>query len=219
MLTIYGMYRSRATRTYWLAYELGLDFVGVPVIQGRRLADPLAADAPLNTLTPSFLAMNPSGFIPAIEDDGLVMFESMAINLYLARKHGGPLAPATSAEEAQASMWSFFAATSIETDALKIAMTVAGGQSETDTGKAEIADATGKLARPLRVIEDHLSKNAYMLGARFTVADINVAEIVRYAQSAPNFTIEFPAITGWLKTVQARPAFQKMWEARAAEAP
>lgn len=219
MLTIYGTYRSRATRTYWLAHELGLDFVGVPVIQGRRLADPLAADAPLNTLTPSFLAMNPSGFIPAIDDDGFVMFESMAINLYLARKHGGPLAPASSAEEAQASMWSFFAATSIETDALKVALAVAGGQSDTEAGKAEISDAATRLARPLRVIENHLAANGHMVGGRFTVADINVAEIIRYAQGAPDFSANYPAITGWLKSVQARPAFQKMWEARAAEAP
>jgi hypothetical protein len=49
MLTIYGVYRSRASRNIWAAQELGLDFKHVPVIQVYRLADPMAKDAPLNT--------------------------------------------------------------------------------------------------------------------------------------------------------------------------
>lgn len=84
MLTIYGVYRSRASRNYWMAGELGLPFRSVPVVQARRVADPLAADAPLNTKSPGFLAINPMGLIPAIEDDGLVLTESLANNLYLA---------------------------------------------------------------------------------------------------------------------------------------
>lgn len=67
MLTIYGVYRSRASRNYWLAGELGLPVVSVPVIQARRLDDPLAADAPLNTRSPDFLAVNPTGLIPCID--------------------------------------------------------------------------------------------------------------------------------------------------------
>ena len=125
MLTIYGVYRSRATRTFWLANELGLDFKHVPVIQARRLSDPLAEGAPINTLTPSFLAINPMGTIPCIEQDGMVLYESMAINLYLARKYGTELAPADLAEDAAMMQWSFFAATEIETNALKISSTVA----------------------------------------------------------------------------------------------
>jgi glutathione S-transferase len=98
MLTIYGVYRSRASRTLWLADELGLSFEHVPVIQHYRLANPAAADAPLNTRSPRFLAVNPNGHIPSIDDDGVVLHESLAINLYLAKKHGGPLAPANVGE-------------------------------------------------------------------------------------------------------------------------
>ena len=101
MLTIYGVYRSRASRNYWMVRELGIPFRSVPVIQARRLADPSAADAPLNTQSPEFLAVNPTGLIPCIDDGGFVMTESLAINLYLARKHGGPLAGQTITEEAE----------------------------------------------------------------------------------------------------------------------
>src|SRR5258708_31523326 len=90
MLTIYGVCRSRASRNIWLAHELGLPFKQVPVIQHDRLPDAEAAGAPINTRSPAYLKVNPNGRIPSIDDDGLVLHESLAINLYLAKKHGGP---------------------------------------------------------------------------------------------------------------------------------
>jgi len=83
MLTIYGVYRSRASRCIWLAHEIGLSFRHIPVMQADRLDKPDASDAPLNTRSPAFLAVNPNGRIPSIDDDGLVLQESLAINLYL----------------------------------------------------------------------------------------------------------------------------------------
>ena len=88
MLTIYGVYRSRASRNIWLAEELGIPFKQVPVIQHYRTVPA----GMLHTQSPEFLKVNPNGHIPSIDDDGLVLHESLAINLYLARKHGGPLA-------------------------------------------------------------------------------------------------------------------------------
>lgn len=111
MLTIYGVYRSRASRNIWLAEELGIPFKVVPVIQHYR--EPKPADM-LHTRSPEFLAVNPNGHIPSIDDDGLVLHESLAINLYLARKHGGPLAPKTVGEDGQMTMWALWAATEIE---------------------------------------------------------------------------------------------------------
>ncbi len=218
MLTIYGVYRSRATRTLWLAGELGLNFKLVPVIQARRVEDPLAANAPMNTLTPSFLAINPMGTIPCIEDDGMVLYESMAINLYLARKHGTAVAPADLAEDAQMMQWSFFAATEIETNALKISSTVSEGLANTDAGQAVIEVAARLLRRPFKVLEQHLSENEYLVGNRFSVADINVAEVVRYAQAHTPLFEANPALKAWLDRCQSRAAFKAMWSARDSEA-
>lgn len=218
MLTIYGVYRSRATRTLWLAGELGLNFKLVSVIQARRVEDPLAANAPMNTLTPSFLAINPMGTIPCIEDDGMVLYESMAINLYLARKHGTAVAPADLAEDAQMMQWSFFAATEIETNALKISSTVSEGLANTDAGQAVIEVAARLLRRPFKVLEQHLSENEYLVGNRFSVADINVAEVVRYAQAHTPLFEANPAVKAWLDRCQSRAAFKAMWSARDSEA-
>lgn len=218
MLTIYGVYRSRATRTLWLAGELGLEFKHVPVIQARRLSDPLATDAPVNTLTPSYLAINPMGTIPCIDDDGMVLYESMAINLYLARKYGTPLAPADLVEDAQMMQWSFFSATEIETNALKISSTVAEGLADSEAGQAVIEVAARMLRRPFKVLEQHLSSSDYLVGNRFSVADINAAEVVRYAQGHPVLFDANPSVKAWLERCQSRPAFKAMWDARNNEA-
>src|SRR5262245_17330855 len=110
MLTIYGVYRSRASRNIWLANELGVPFKLVPVIQLYRPPNAEAAKGVLHTKSTEFLKVNPNGHVPSIEDDGLVLHESLAINLYLARKHGGPLAQANIAEEGQMTMWALWAA-------------------------------------------------------------------------------------------------------------
>lgn len=217
MPTIYGSYRSRATRTYWLALELGIEFKSVPVLQARRVENPLATDAPINTLSPAFLKINPLGLIPALDDDGFVVIESLAINLYLAKKYGGPLAPANLQEDAQATQWSLFAATTLENEALRISSTAAAGKLDTEQGKAEVAAASRLLERPLKVLDAHLAKTGYIIADRFTVADINVAEIVRYAQPVPAVLEKVPHVKAWLEKVQERPAFKQMWETRLAE--
>ncbi|WP_407807974.1 hypothetical protein, partial [Staphylococcus aureus] len=83
----------------------------------------------------------------------MVLYESMAINLYLARKYGGPLAPIDLKEDAAMLQWSFFAATEVETNSLKISSAIAEGLSESDSGKAVIDVASRLLKRPFRVLE------------------------------------------------------------------
>src|SRR4029077_14762078 len=84
-------------------YSLGLDYENVPV----HFADGSAK-------TPEYLAVNPNGRIPAIDDNGFKLWESMAINLYLAKKHGSGLLPKTMEDEAQAIQWSFWVMTEVE---------------------------------------------------------------------------------------------------------
>lgn len=217
MLTIHGVTRSRASRIIWLCQEMGLPFDQVPVIQAYRLADPDAKDAPLNTHSASFLALSPAGAVPVIEDDGLVLSESYAINLYLARKHGGPLAPKDTAEDALMSQWSFYAATAIEPDALTLLFLHGRGQAQSGEDQALVANAAERLIRPFTVLDDHFARHKYLVGGRFTVADIGVAETIRYAQGYGPLMEQFPALQQWLADAQARPAFQKMWQARLAE--
>lgn len=217
MLTIHGCYRSRASRNIWLAHELDIPFRHVPVLQPDRVPSPDAPDAPPHTRSPAFLKLNPNGRIPTIEDDGLVLHESLAINLYLARKHGGPVAPRDVQEEGQAAMWALWAATEIEPHSIKVLYhRVHNPKGPRDPAVANAAILA--LEAPFRVFDAHLgASGGHAMGGRFTVADINLAEVFRYAQPAPELFDAAPRVKAWLVACQARPAFQRMWAERERE--
>ncbi len=217
MLTIYGVARSRATRPIWLLHEIGMAFTLVPVIQSYRLPDPAAADAPLNTASPAFLKVNPQGQVPAMEDDGLVLTESLAICQHIARKYGGALGPQSLTEAALTDQWALYGASALEGPGIDILYTYGDGLAETPDGAAKIAAAAATLARPLGRLERHLAGRDWLIADRFTVADVMLAECLRYAAAHKPLMAAHPATSAWLARCQARPAFQKMWAARNAE--
>ena len=209
MLTIYGVYRSRASRNIWLALEAGLPFRHVPVIQAYRLARPDAPDAPLHTRSPAFLKINPNGRIPAMEDDGLVLAESLAINLYLAKKAGSALAPADLREDAQMTAWSIWAMTEAEPHTLQILYNMAAKPpAERDAALARASIEA--LHAPFAVLNSALAETGFVVGERFTVADVNLAEVIRYALPASELFDAAPRVKAWLATCHARPAFRQM---------
>ena len=209
-LKFYGVLRSRLTRPVWLAKELGLAYQSVPVIQVYRLPDPDAADVPLHTASPEFLKINPAGQVPTMDDDGFVLHESLAISLYLARKHGGPLAPKDMQEEARMVQWSLWAATSAEPKTIQILY------NSGPTGDAALRqEAIDSLARHFAALDTSLAAGGgHLVGGRFTVADINVAEIIRYAQPAAALINAYPNVKAWLTACQSRPAFKEMMAER-----
>ena len=109
-LTVYGdPESSRAWWNTWMCRELNLDFDNVPL----RFLDPeIKGD--------EYRAVNPNGFIPTIKDGEFKLFESMAINLYLAKKSGSMFYPESLEEEALAWQWSFWAVTRIEVPLLTL---------------------------------------------------------------------------------------------------
>ncbi len=216
MLTIYGVHRSRASRNIWLAHEMGLKFQQVKVIQFYRLPNPDAPDAPIHTRSPAFLKINPNGHIPSIDDDGLVLHESLAINLYLAKRYGGALGPADIAEDGQMGMWAIWAVTEVEPHSIQILYhLVARPPAERDPAVARAAIEA--LQGPMAVLDHALAKTGFLVGGRFTVADINVSEVVRYAMAADRLFEAAPAVRAWLQACHARPAFKQMMAEREAE--
>ena len=116
----------------------------------------------LTTTSPEFLAVNPQGQIPALADGDLVLTESLAITLYLARKYGGALGPQSDVETALMEQWALFAATSVETPALEMFYPIADGRDKTPDGAALVAVNAEKLRRPLGRLQtwlaDHLPR-------------------------------------------------------------
>ena len=217
MPTLYGVFRSRASRPIWLLYELDEAFDHVPVIQAYRLPQASAPDAPLNTASAEFLKVNPQGQIPAYVEGDLVLTESLSITNHIARTRGGALGAQTPAEQALIDQWTLLAVTAVETPALEILNVQGAGGDKTPEGQGAIAINAEKLRRPLKRLQAHLAAHPYLVADRFTVADLNLAECLRYAQGHPLLLAEFPAVKAWLETCQSRPAFQRMWATRMAE--
>jgi glutathione S-transferase len=217
MLTLYGCYRSRASRPLWLLHEIDIPFIHVPVIQAYRLGDPLAADAPLNTASRAFREINPQGEIPAMEEDGLILTESMAIATHIATAHGRDRGPVGEAENAMTDQWGYFAVTGLEPAGLDIYYTYADRIADTPEGQRRIAAATDRLAKPLKRLEAHVRGREWLIGQRFTVADIMVAECLRYGATHKPLLAPFPDTQAWLNRCHATRSFRTMWERRLAE--
>jgi len=199
-LKIYGTAASRAARPLWVAQELGLDYehIALPYLGGA-------------TRTPEFLALNPNGRIPVLDDDGIIVWESMACALYLAERFRGDglivLAAQNHAEQAEILRWSFWAVTEYEKDALAFLMH--GALMPPERRKPELAAlAQRRLLAPLRVLEQHLQSRPYLVGGRFTVADVCVASVVAWVESASELMGACPCVEAWLQRCLARPAFQ-----------
>jgi glutathione S-transferase len=108
VIKLYGIPQSRAARCLWMLEELGVPYENVPV---SFLGD---------VQKPEYLKINPNGHIPALDDDGLVLFESLAINLHLARKYGKGLWPASLDDQSRAIQWSLWAMTEAEPPVMKV---------------------------------------------------------------------------------------------------
>ena len=197
-LRLHGVATSRAARCLWMLEELGVPYEHIA--QGYR--DNAAR-------SPEFLRINPNGHVPALEDGDIVVWESMAINLYLARRCGGPLAAASLAEEAELLRWSFWVMTECERHALAILMHRVAMPAE--RRRPALADeAEGALARPLAVLEAQLAGRDWIAGDRFTAADLNVASVLAWTKPAPALHAGHPHVAAWLGRCLARPAQQRV---------
>lgn len=194
-IKIYGIARSRALRTLWMAKELGIPFDLVEVPPGVK-----------GSRKPEYLRLNPNGQVPFIDDGGVIIWESMAINLYLAKKHGAPLGPKNLAEDGQMTMWGFWTVNEIEPHAIAILYNTAE-LPVADRNSSAVTAALNALSAPLAVLETKLKDGGgYLVGQRFTVADLNAICCLFYLRFAPQALADRPAIRAWYDGGMARPA-------------
>ena len=196
MIKLYGVSGSRAFRSLWMLEELGLEY--------EHIKTNFTGDS----RQPDFLKINPNGHIPALVDGDLVLFESLAINLYLARKHDAGLWPKSLEDEAHTYKWSIWAMTEVEPPLLQLLFhTVFLPEKERDPTLAK--EALEKLQGPLAVLEGALEGRPYLLGTSFTVADLNVAAVASWVTFAGTDLSATPNVSRYLQECLARPAAQK----------
>jgi glutathione S-transferase len=141
-------------------------------------------------------------------DGELTLFESMAINLYLAKHHGGALYPATPQDEARAWQWSVWGISEIEPLQMQIVVQKLFTPEEKRNPKVT-EGATKGLQRPLRVLDAALAQRPYLLGDQFSVADLNVAGVMLLMK---NISFDYSAhshVQRWADACHARPALAR----------
>jgi glutathione S-transferase len=198
-MKLYGTPVSRALRSIWAAEEVGVDY---EFVSTSYLGE---------SKTPEYLAINPNGRIPALVDGDLELFESMAINLYLAKTYGGKLYPSDPHDEARAIQWTIWGMTELEPHLIPMVLhKVLLPEDQRDP--AVVSNAEAAIQKPLGVLDAHVSDREYLLGGDFTIADLNLAGALSTAHFS-NFDIsKFENTARWMSRCVGRPSFARARE-------
>jgi glutathione S-transferase len=178
--------------------ELGIDCESVPVDLLKR-----------EQKSPEFLALNPCGRVPVLVDGDLKLWESHAILAYLGEKTGR-LWPTTPAGRADAMRWLFFLSGAIsppttEVAFNRIAVKLSGGTPD----EAAIARGEKALPDPLRIIDQHLAKNEWMLGDEFSLVDCDFGPTLNVLDKAGFSFGDFPRVRAYLEAIRSRRAWNE----------
>ncbi|MFO1110238.1 MAG: glutathione S-transferase family protein [Bradyrhizobium sp.] len=200
MLQLYGNPRSRAIRCLWMLEEVG---------QPYRLVDKSTRADDLQTS--EYLRLNPNARIPTLVDGNVTLWESMAINLYLAQKFPGPMHCRDAATLGLAAQWSFWAVLEIEHLLLNLLEHRALlAEFSRDPSVAERSELL--LQRPLKVLDGALAAHGHLADDSFSVADLNVASILIWGKMARMDLSPYPDLKRWLDACLARPAYRRLRE-------
>jgi glutathione S-transferase len=197
MLTIYGAPHSRAFRVVWLANELSISYRLVPVSFGVPGAE---------CKKPWYLQLNPKGKVPTIDDDGFVLWDSAAINLYLAEKHNSGLYPASLRGRGLLLQWTFFVANELEPAVMamlrnRIVLPV----EQRSPALAEQAEET--LGHLFDILESELQRASFFAGDEWGLADFMIACVlyIVYIRLEMDMTA-WPRLASWTRASVERPA-------------
>jgi len=157
---------------------------------------------------PAFLALNPNGLVPVMQDGDVVLWESNAIVRYVALKYGaGRLAPADPAMRARADQWMDWQQTTVSAPMV----TTFWGLVRTPEAKrdhAAIAQAEKRYAEAMTVLDAHLAKTPFIAGQTFCMGDIPLAIMAhRYLYLFPDHP-PLRHLRRWYDVLAARKAFQ-----------
>ncbi len=214
MIIVHHLNNSRSQRVLWLLEELGVPY---EIKRYQRNAETMLAP-------PELRAVHPLGKSPVISDGGLTIAESGAIVEYLAGKYGGgKLIPAAGTpEHMRFTYWMHFAEGSAMPPLL---MKLIFDRMETGpmpffvkpiaraiARKGKSGFVQPNIDRLLAFMEGELGKTAWFAGAEFSAADIQMSFPLEAASMRAGLDEKFPRLWAFLKTIHARPAYQRALE-------
>jgi glutathione S-transferase len=156
-----------------------------------------------------YLRLNPNARIPTLVDGDVVLWESMAINLYLAQKYEGPMHCTSPEVLGLAAQWSFW--TMLEMEGLLLDLLQHRAVLPEFARDASYAERDELLLRkPLQVLNNSLRERDHLAGGNFTVADLNVASILVWGKMGRLNLSAHPGVARWLDSCLARPAYSRV---------
>lgn len=189
---------SNVMKALWVLDEIGLDYEREDIGGAFGKND----EAP-------YLTLNPNGRIPTIIEGGLVLWESNSIVRYIASTHSlGDLCPADPAGRALCEMWMDWQLTELVNGMVPVFHGLIR-KLPAERDPAAIATARDVWAGKWAILDDHLSRNAYIGGDRFTMADIPIGPIAYRWYELPIEREDFTHLQRWYDLICARPAFRK----------
>lgn len=195
MRKIYGISKSTAFRTLWMADEIGLDFEQIVLDFSKN-----------EHKSPEYLKINPNGAVPClVEDDGYTIWESMAINWYLCDKYKPELLGADVGARGLAIQWSFWASVSLDERFRGYIIERWYGQNRQEVLDAHLAAIT----KAMPIIDAHLAGKEFVAGGKFTVADVNIGSVVGWSTDIEYDLSPFPNAKRHLGAMSTRPAYKK----------
>jgi glutathione S-transferase len=199
MIKLWGRRNSsNVQKVLWCLDELGLRYEQVDI------GGPFGGNS-----DPAYLALNPNGLVPTLQEDGVTIWESNTIVRYLAARHGaGTLWPLGSADRAAAERWMDWQLGTLAPHMGTLFMShIRTPPEQRDLGAMDRAfDAAIRL---FRILDSHLANRAYVAGDRLTVGDIPVGIMAYRWFALPLQRPDYPALSAWSDRLAERPAYQK----------
>jgi len=205
MITLHGHpYSPNSRKVHWALEEMGAPYVYKTVNLATR-----------EQKSPEFLRLNPNGRVPVVVDgegdNGFVLYESNAILWYLADKYDhGHIVPEDLAERALIDQWMWWQASDLAPATgrpwiMKFYHTRFGAPFDGDKHQHMVQAA----ASPLLLLDQHLATRKFVVGERFTIADIALSEFFGLCSEAGIPLGEVPHVSAWFARLAERPGFRK----------
>lgn len=192
-MRLYHQLRSRSVRVLWALEEAGATYDLTPLAREDKQAD-------------WYRALHPLGRAPVVETDDGPLFESAALVWHVCDTHPAAAlaAPLGSHERALQYQWTFFASSELEPPLNDIARQLWGdGEPDEDA----IAAARGRFGQAAAAVAAALGDGEYLVGGRFSVADLGVGAVTGFARMAELAELP-PAVDAYVQRMEARPALQ-----------
>ncbi len=197
MLKVWGRQNSvNVQKVMWVIGELGLPHERIDA--GRQFG---------KNREGWYLAMNPNGQIPTIDDNGLVLWESNAIVRYLVNKYGdGRLDPGSVEARAVADMWMDWQQTVLSPPMANILMKLVRTAPE-ERPWPEINQAIEASAKAFVILEDRLQGRDYLVGDSLSLADAPLGAMAYRWHAFPIERPDLPNLKAYYDRLATRPAF------------